>query len=242
MAVYLGSLELVCFWLVIWAELITPSRLSLLCNFTIVITCPEVRAPWHNQPGSAPHPLLVSSKLFTLDLVSLLFCTAKQNGTVTIDKGFLSHMTSGTRWWMGPGVDRGEFQSVYPSEGAVTAQSLPFIGTTHLGLLWPDFPWESRKPGVYMKLRRLNCWQQIQNFINTASAKQNTSARQITSRDLECVISRGDYQLASYRRKKFWAPACRPESALCCWQGLCTSQLPGEELWALPALALCTAF
>lgn len=101
MAVYLGSLELVCFWLVIWAELSTPSRMSLLCNFTIVITCPEVKALWHNRSGSAPHPLLVSSKLFTLDLVSLLFCTSKQNERVTINKGFSSHMASGSRWWMG---------------------------------------------------------------------------------------------------------------------------------------------
>lgn len=93
-----------------------------------------------------------------------------------------------------------------------------------------------------MKLMHLNRWQQIQNFIKTAWAKQNTSARQITSRDLECVISRGDNQLASYKRKKAWAPACDPESALYCWQGLCASQLPGEELPALPALALCTAF
>lgn len=236
MAVYLGSLELVCFWLVIWAELSTPSQMSLLCNFTVVITCPEVKALWHNRSGSAPHPLLVSSKLSTLDLVSLLFCTSKQNERVTIDKGFSSLMASGSRWWMGPGVDCGEFQSIYYS------QYLPFIGTAHLGLLWPDFLWHSRKPGVCMKLMRLNFWQQIQNLIKIAWAKQSTSARQITSRDLECVISRGDYQLASYRRKKSWAPACDPESALCCWQGLCASQLPGEELRALPALALCTAF
>lgn len=123
MAVYLGSLELVCFWLVIWAELSTPSRMSLLCNFTIVITCPEVKALWHNRSGSAPHPLLVSSKLFTLDLVSLLFCTSKQNERVTINKGFSSHMASGSRWWMGPVVDHGKFQSIYPSKGAVTILS-----------------------------------------------------------------------------------------------------------------------
>ena len=171
MAVYLGSLELVCFWLVIWAELSTPSQMSLLCNFTVVITCPEVKALWHNRSGSAPHPLLVSSKLSTLDLVSLLFCTSKQNERVTIDKGFSSLMASGSRWWMGPGVDCGEFQSIYYS------QYLPFIGTAHLGLLWPDFLWDSRKPGVCMKLMCLNFWQQIQNLIKIAWAKQSTSAR-----------------------------------------------------------------
>lgn len=186
--------------------------MSLLFNLTCVITCPEVRALWCNWPGSAPHALLVLIKLFTLDLVSLLFCTSKQNGRVTVDKGFSSQMSSGARWWMGPGVDRSEFQSIHASKGAVTAPSQPIVGTLHLGLMWPDFPWESRKPVVYMKLMHLNCWQQIQNFMNTACAKQNTPVNQIASRDLKFVMSWGDHQLASHRKWMSWA--------LCCWQGL----------------------
>lgn len=82
------------------------------------------------------------------------------------------------------------------------------ISILQLGLVWLDSPGESRKPGICMKLMNLKCWQQIQNFRTIMWAKQNTPAGQTAARGLECEISGEDHQLASHRRRVFWALAC----------------------------------
>lgn len=115
-------------------------------------------------------------------------------------------MSTGSRWWMGPIVDHGNWDHAPPLRSShCSAQPVSIL---QLGLVWLDFPGESRKPGISMKLMNLKCWQQIQNCVAIMWAKQNTPASQTTSRDLEFVISGEDHQLASHGRWMLWALAC----------------------------------
>lgn len=113
------------------------------------------------------------------------------------------------------------------------------VSILHLGLLWPHFPRESRKTGIYRKLMNLKCWRHIQNFITTTWAKQNTCASQTASRDTGFVISGENHQLASHRRWMFRARACTLNQPCATGRNCEHHGLLGKSL---PASSLCTVF